>query len=235
MSDSDRPQLLVPDPKKRIVSPQEAARIADRQRKYDDQGRRIRPPGDDMQAYVTREEAMTHVATAVAEATRKCFEEQDDALGDRLEDMEKVITQNVLLVLERTTWRYRFKMWARGWLIELGVVAPVALVKTVDPVEALDPNIAAAASPGGALTWEETMPGDEWDAAVAIARNPIDGLWYMLTRDTETLERAARQLGGENPSFEPGTTAAVLDDVFLARARAIIANRREAPRGGWNG
>ncbi len=227
--------LLVPDPKTRIVSPADAKRIADRNAKYDADGNRKIPPADVMSSMVSRDEAMKIVARATAEATNKAMAELDEALADRLDDMEKVITENVVRALVRRTWRYRLTMWARGWLVELGVIEPVQLAPQVDAVEAMDPNVqaAAVAEATGMPTWREFPSGIdasgihyvEANNIIAIVRKPGSAEWYVIAGTTENLKRACAELGGENLDFEEGVTSALLDAEFLDRARRIIARQ----------
>jgi len=210
-------------------------RFPDKQaEKYGPDGKRRVPPSDMMSSFVTRQEAMTHVATAVAEATRKAMEEMDSALEERLVAMEEIIAARVYRQLEARTLRYRVKMWVRGVLTEIGLLSPVQLQPPATPAEDV--------APVEVRTWRECPQGmtheimrwlEEEDGRVAMVRKPGTATWHLCAKNTPLLAAAARMLGGENPSFADGTITAELDREFLERGRWIIRNGGSAEGAPW--
>lgn len=85
--------------------------------KYDENGKRKRPPADSMQSFMTREEAMTHLATAVNAVGDKMYEQFTGEMQEVLDEMERRVVLHVIEYLETRTftgrWKRRFTRWLR--------------------------------------------------------------------------------------------------------------------------
>lgn len=219
MSDDTRPQLLMPDPAKRIVSVAESKRIADENRKYGPGGKRVRPPGDIMQDAMTRSEAMDKLGGAALAVGEKVYEQLAAESQQFLQEMEMALKQEIHNEFERRSLRGRLRaLWRRFFPVPTPELV-------VDAVDVLDPNVhAAAAEP--ALVVREFAKFDEDGMAfldaggVALLRHR-SGDWHLVAKETATLRRVHALLNGEG-ELEDGMTSLVLPDSrALADARAL--------------
>jgi hypothetical protein len=136
-SNGKKPDLYLA--KTPLVTVEEAAHEEDRK------GRR---EGGSMGDFVTKRvfhEQMKRIGPAIAEATRLTGQEVYDSLSQEFaqhaQQMEEEVLRRVLRELERRTLRGRIRaLWHR-----VRPPAPATL-RLVDPVEALDPGVHAAAA-----------------------------------------------------------------------------------------
>ena len=124
----DRPDLVVPD--KGIVSVDEAQ--AER--------RRPRPPGDFMKSYVSREEMLEDMAKVALAIGQKVYDQIAGESQVFLQEMETALRAELHRELEARSLRGRL----RAWWQRVTCMPKPALV--VDAVDALDPNVHAAAT-----------------------------------------------------------------------------------------
>lgn len=145
-----KPDLLVPDHS--IVSIEQAKQEA--QRKKGGKG------GGTASNFVSQQQLLdildgiqAGIAQGVLAVGEKMYEQASGELAENFEDLERRMVALVHRELEARSLRGRARAW---WRRVAGHPAP-ALV--VDAVEALDPNIAAAASDSGEVT--RTINGQE--------------------------------------------------------------------------
>jgi hypothetical protein len=212
-----RPRLFVPDHS--IVSGEKAERTLDRAAKYNGAGKRVRPPADQMQDAMTRQEAMNYLGEAALAVGNKLYDQIAVETGQYLEQMENSLRAEFSDMIQREFRRRSlrgrwetFVAWLRettvgGYLIEAGVLAPVIVpALVVDAVDVLDPNVTAAKEEAP-LRWREFVG---WSDA-AKAWLEAGGVVIIPTPPKKDTEEAGRIAAGTSTILQRALTA-IMDD-----------------------
>jgi hypothetical protein len=123
--------------KRDVVSLDEARAEAEEQR---------RRPGDKLNDYVTRGWAKETFGKLAVELGAKMYEQVSEEIAEYLEEQERRHLLFIRREIEARSFMGRLRTLTRNILYALGAESKPALVpRVVDPVEALDPGVAARA------------------------------------------------------------------------------------------